>query len=127
MERVLGVGGVFIRSKDREALAKWYAKHLGLEIDESWWGASLPARHPDERDTAQTVWSAFPEDTEYFGTGQQQVMVNFRVRDLERMLTQLRELGCNVVDATEPSDFGQFGWVTDPDGNRIELWQPPGS
>lgn len=125
MERVLGIGGVFVRAKDREALATWYRRHLGLEIDETWWGAILPLRHADDRDGAYAVWSAFPHDTDYFGARTNGFMVNFRVQDLHAMLAQLRDAGCDVADAVEESDFGKFGWVSDPEGNRVELWEPP--
>lgn len=125
MERALGVGGVFVRARDREALASWYRDKLGLPIDASWWGAALPLRSAEDRAGAYTVWSAFPPDTAYFGSPAQAVMVNFRVRDLAAMLAQLRAAGCDVAARVEESDFGKFGWVTDPEGNRVELWQPP--
>lgn len=127
MERVLGVGGVFYRSKDREALCRWYRDHLGLEIDESWWGASLPARHQEDRGGAATIFGTFQEDTDYFGSRENAFMVNFRVRDLRAMLAQLREKGAEVLDRVEESEFGKFGWVVDPEGRRVELWEPPDS
>lgn len=125
MERALGIGGIFIRARDRETLARWYRDHLGLEIDEQWWGTAMPLRHDDDRAGAYCVWSAFPDDTEYFGAKTNGFMVNFRCRDLHAMLAQLREAGCDVDDKVDESDFGAFGWVTDPEGNRVELWQPP--
>ena len=124
MERVLGVGGVFLHFRDREATARWYRDHLGIPLDEGWWGASLPLRTEKDRGGACVVWGTFA-DNAYFGGGTQQVMVNFRVDDLDRMLAQLRDGGCDVDDKVEASEFGKFGWVTDPEGNRIELWQPP--
>jgi len=125
MEQVLGIGGVFIRARDREALARWYRDHLGLEINEAWWGAAMPLRRDEDRDGAYVVWSAFPADTDYFGDRDRAFMVNFRVRDLHAMLAQLRAAGCRVDEKVEESDFGKFGWVTDPEGNRVELWEPP--
>ncbi len=125
MQKVLGVGGVFIRARDRAALATWYRDNLGMDIDMNWFGTSLPARHDDDAPSACTVWSAFAADTDYFGRPDQQVMINYRVADLDAMLAQLRSGGCDVDDKVERSDFGAFGWVTDPEGNRIELWQPP--
>ena len=125
MQKVLGVGGVFMRFRDRESTARWYRDHLGLDLQEAWWGAQLPLRHPDDRPTAHVVWGTFTQDSTYFGDVRQQVMVNFRVADLDAMVAQLRAAGCDVDDKVERSEYGAFGWVTDPEGNRIELWQPP--
>lgn len=125
MEKVLGIGGVFLRAKDREALARWYRDHLGVPIDEAWWGGAFPLSTPDDVGGAYVVFSAFPQTTTYFGDAANQVMVNFRVRDLEAMLAQLREKGCDVDERVEKSEYGAFGWVTDPEGHRVELWQPP--
>jgi predicted enzyme related to lactoylglutathione lyase len=121
MERVTGIGGVFFRSGDPDALARWYAEHLGLEMEPGsavsvfGWPAS----------GGQTVWSAFARDTDYFGSSGQQHLVNYRVADLDAMLAQLRAAGVAVDDQVDESDFGRFGWASDPDGNRFELWQPP--
>lgn len=124
-ERVHGIGGVFIRARDRATLARWYGEHLGLDIDAAWWGTVIPWAEQHDAARATTVWSAFAQDTTYFGHPDQQVMLNFRVRDLDAMLAQLRAAGCEVDDRTERSEYGAFGWVTDPEGNRVELWQPP--
>ena len=125
MEKVLGIGGVFLRVRDRESLTKWYKEHLGLDIQAEWFGAILPARSEHDRGGAYSVWGTFPEDTDYFGSRDNAVMVNFRVRDLHAMLAQLRAGGCDVDEKVEESDYGKFGWVTDPDGRRVELWEPP--
>jgi predicted enzyme related to lactoylglutathione lyase len=117
MERVTGIGGVFLRARDPAALAAWYAEHLGIEL-EDWGGAVL--RSPGGE---TLVWAAFPADTGYFGRLDQQVMLNYRVRDLDAMLAQLRAAGVEVEDAQE-TENGRFGWATDPEGNRLELWQP---
>ena len=116
MERVVGIGGYFLRAADPAALSAWYRESLGLDIDEN--GAW-------QQEQGSTVFATFEVDTEYFGPRSQQTMLNFRVRDLEAMLAQLRDRGADV--AAEAQDFegvGKFGWVTDPEGNRIELWQP---
>ena len=116
MERVLGIGGYFMRASDPTALAAWYRDALGLETDQygSWQQQSGP-----------TVFAPFESDTEYFGSSDQQTMLNFRVRDLDAMLAQLRETGATVASEIQDMDgVGRFGWVTDPEGNRIELWQP---
>jgi MFS family permease len=116
MERVLGIGGYFMRSADPAALSSWYRDCLGLDAD---------ARGVWRQEAGDTVFAAFDADTDYFGSRSQHTMLNFRVRDLDAMLEQLRARGAVVAD--EPHDMagvGRFGWVTDPDGNRIELWQP---
>jgi predicted enzyme related to lactoylglutathione lyase len=124
MESVRGLGGIFLRAKDQPALAKWYRDHLGLPIQDAWWGASLPLTTPHDTPAACVVWSAFPQDTTYFGRRENAVMVNFRVRDLAAMRAQLIAAGCDVDPSMQDGDYGKFGWVTDPEGNRIELWQP---
>ena len=114
----MGIGGVFFRAKNAPALRAWYAEHLGIEI-EDWGGQVFMASDGD-----QTVWCAFVRDTAYFGNRRQQWMLNYRVRDLDAMLAQLREAGANVEDRVEEDENGRFGWATDPEGNRFELWQP---
>lgn len=125
MEKVLGLGGVFLRAKDPKALGAWYRAHLGLGIQDAWNGATLPLTTPHDPAGAYAVWSAFPADTEYFGGREKACMVNFRVRDLAAMLAQLRGAGCDVDPKSQDGAWGRFGWVTDPEGNRVELWQPP--
>jgi catechol 2,3-dioxygenase-like lactoylglutathione lyase family enzyme len=119
VERVTGIGGVFVRSARPDALRAWYAEHLGLELEE-FGGAVLRSAGGET-----LVWSIFPGDTAYFGSREQQVMVNYRVGDLDLMLAQLRAAGVEVDDRVEQHEYGRFGWATDPDGNRIELWEPP--
>jgi predicted enzyme related to lactoylglutathione lyase len=116
-EVVEGIGGVFFRTRDPDALRAWYAQHLGIEMDD--YGTTFTAKSGD-----QTVWAPFPADTGYFGREEQQLMVNFRVRDLDAMLAQLRSAGVEVDSRVEEHENGRFGWATDPDGNRFELWQP---
>lgn len=116
MERVQGIGGYFIRATDPAALTAWYRDCLGLDIDEN--GLWSPPAGP-------TVFAAFDPDTDYFGSRAQQTMLDFRVADLDAMLAQLRERGADVDDdVQEMEGVGRFGWVTDPEGRRIELWQP---
>ncbi|NUR63350.1 MAG: VOC family protein [Catenulispora sp.] len=115
MERVLGIGGYFLRAADPAALSAWYRDSLGLDLDENglW-----------QQEAGPTVFAAFEADTDYFGSGRQQTMLNFRVRDLDAMLAQLRAKGADVAEQIQDMDgVGRFGWVTDPEGNRIELWQ----
>ena len=116
MERVLGIGGWFVRAKDPAALGEWYRDCIGLDLDQhGLW----------QQQAGPTVFAAFESDTDYLGSRGQQTMLNFRVRDLDAMLAQLRQRGAAVDDETQDMDgVGRFGWVTDPEGNRIELWQP---
>lgn len=125
MPSVLGIGGVFFRAKDPAALAQWYATHLGLPVSPHWAGAVLPLQHPSDSPNAHVVWSPFKADTTYFGRPENTFMVNFRVDDLDGLIAALRSAGCTVDEKVERSEYGAFGWVTDPEGNRIELWQPP--
>jgi predicted enzyme related to lactoylglutathione lyase len=118
VERVQGIGGVFLRARDPERLRAWYAEHLGFEL-EDYGGALLMAAAGD-----QTVWAIFPGDTDYWPPGQQ-VMVNYRVRELDAALERLRAAGAEVDDRVEEHEYGRFGWAFDPEGNRFELWQPP--
>ena len=119
MQRVTGIGGVFMRSRDPKALARWYTENLGVDSysedqELTWWQAEGP-----------TVHSPFPADTDYFGPSGQGWMMNFRVSDLDAMLAQLRSAGADVDDRIETMDgIGRFGWAADPDGNRFELWEP---
>ena len=115
---MVGIGGVFLRARDPAALGTWYAEHLGIELTD-WGGHVFEAEEGDA-----TVWSIFPHDTGYFGRPEQQAMVNYRVRDLDAMLQQLRAAGADVDDEVQDEENGRFGWVTDPEGNRIELWEP---
>ena len=116
MEQVLGIGGYFLRAADPAALGAWYRDCLGLEVDAD--GLWQPQAGP-------TVFAAFERDTGYFGSATRQTMLNFRVRDLDAMLAQLRAAGADVAAETQDLDgVGRFGWVTDPEGNRVELWQP---
>jgi predicted enzyme related to lactoylglutathione lyase len=116
MERVVGIGGHFMRAADPGALSAWYRECLGLDVDEhGLW----------QQEAGPTVLAAFESETDYFGSRTQQTMLNFRVRDLDAMLAQLRAAGADVTEETQDMDgVGRFGWVTDPEGNRIELWQP---
>jgi predicted enzyme related to lactoylglutathione lyase len=122
--RVTGVGGVFVRSPDPAALAAWYAEHLGVPT-ERYGGATFHwLAGATEHAPGSTTWAPFPADTAYFGSPDQQVMINFRVDDLDALLAKLRRAGVEVIDAVDDSEFGRFGWCVDLDGNRVELWQP---
>jgi predicted enzyme related to lactoylglutathione lyase len=125
MSRVVGIGGIFLKAKDPVALRAWYRRHLGLEIEE-WGGVAFRWDRPDGPGTSgATIWSAFPESSPYFDPSPARFMVNFVVSDLDALLAALRAEGCDVDAKTEESEFGRFGWVMDPEGHRVELWQPP--
>ena len=124
MQRVTGIGGIFIKSKDPNALREWYRKHLGIE-SESWGGFAFQWKDDPRADNGSTIWSIFPDSSKYFAPADKPFMINFRVEDLDALLLALREEGVEVIDKTEVSEFGRFGWIVDCDGRRVELWQPP--
>jgi predicted enzyme related to lactoylglutathione lyase len=124
MERVMGIGGIFFKAQDKDALCAWYRDNLGVPVEE--WGLAIFSwKENDPRGDAHTVWSPFAADTDYFAPSTRGFMINFRVNDLDGMLAQLRANGCDVDEKVEASEFGRFGWVMDPEGNRVELWEPP--
>jgi len=114
-ERVTGIGGVFFRARDPQALVAWYAKHLGVPVEEGY------VIFPESRNTH---WVPFSEDTGYWPEDRQW-LVNFTVSDLDAMLAQLRAAGVEVDEQVEDGEYGRFGWASDPEGNRFELWEPP--
>ena len=119
MEKVTGIGGVFFRARDPDALARWYQAHLGVALappgyDQPCW----------QQEAGPTVFSPFPESTEYFGRSQQAWMVNFRVRDLDEMAAQLRAAGIEVTPDPQQYPNGRFARLHDPEGHPIELWEP---
>ena len=121
--RAHGLGGVFFKSPDPARLSRWYATHLGLPMEE-WGGAVLPWRRADSGADACTVFSPFAGTTEYFAPSAREFMLNFRVDDLDATLAGLRAEGCQVLERFDESEQGRFGYVVDPDGTLIELWQP---
>lgn len=126
MARVTGIGGVFLRSPDPKKLTRWYADHLGIAL--SAYG-SVEFPWSDDADaqpagTGVTAWSAFPQDTTYFGEGPQGAMINYRVDDLDALLTDLAAKGVWIDPKRDDQPYGRFAWIRDCDGNRLELWQP---
>jgi predicted enzyme related to lactoylglutathione lyase len=123
MKRVIGLGGVFFRARDPKALYEWYRKHLGIESSPfagAMWRSSDAPEVP-----ISNIFAIFPQDTQYFGPGNPGFMLNLRVDNLPDLLKALREEGVQVDDKMDDSEYGKFGWITDPEGNRIELWEPP--
>ncbi|MEO6799111.1 MAG: VOC family protein [Rhodanobacter sp.] len=121
MAKVTGLGGIFFKAREPVALAAWYARHLGLAV-EPWGGVRF---EENEQRAGFTLWTPFAEDTDNFGSGPQRYMINFRVDDLDALLSQLRAAGVEVDEPVDQGEFGRFGWIVDPEGTRIELWQPP--
>jgi len=124
MKRVTGIGGIFFKARDPKALAAWYRDHLGMDVA-NWGGAIFEWGGPGS-EKGMTVWSAFKSDSAKFEPGTANFMINYRVADLHGLLAALKSEGCNVQDQTEEDpQQGKFGWVIDPEGNKIELWEPP--
>lgn len=123
MQRVRGIGGVFFKAADPKALSAWYRDVLGVKT-EDWGGAFFRWDALNGSDGAGTVWSPFSQETKYFAPSQKPYMFNFVVDDLDAMLTQARAAGAVVEDKIMDEDNGRFGWIMDPEGNRLELWQP---
>jgi predicted enzyme related to lactoylglutathione lyase len=121
MERVTGIGGVFFKAQDPDKLSDWYREHLGVPVQDG--NADFSWRDKDDpQKTGRTVWCIFPKDTPHFDSA---VMINYRVANLDRMLEQLRRANI-TVEKVEDYDYGRFAWIKDPEGNRIELWEPKG-
>jgi predicted enzyme related to lactoylglutathione lyase len=122
-KRVTGVGGVFFKSPDPDALKAWYSKHLYIDSGEH--GALFKWKHEEAPDkSGYTAWSVFPEDTTYFNPAKRDFMFNYIVENLEELLKVLQEEGVQLVGEMEEYPYGKFGWIMDPDGNKIELWEP---
>lgn len=124
MKRVTGLGGMFFKSADPKTTIDWYRTHLG--IDSAEWGGFafqwLDREQPSE--TGYTVWSAFPKDTDHFGPESNQFMFNFRVADMDALITALREEGVEVLGEVQEHPNGKFAWIADPEGRKVELWEP---
>ena len=118
MAKAVGFGGVFLKARDPEALGRWYAENLGIPAQD---GGSLAFEGPES--AGMTVFAHFPMDTKYFGEGAQQVMVNFRVDDLDGLLKKLEAAGVRIDPKRDDHEYGKFAWIWDPEGNRVELWE----
>ena len=122
MTRVTGIGGIFFKARDPKALQAWYRDRLGIDV-QPWGGAAFRWTDADGTPVGgTTAWSIFSGDAD---TGTAPFMVNYRVADLHALLAALREEGCDVLDKVDESEYGKFGWVVDPEGNKVELWEPP--
>lgn len=127
MKKVTGLGGFFFKAKNPKALGQWYKDHLDIPIDESFGGYIFNWRdHDNPNQEGYTVWSPFEEKTDYFEPGTKDFMVNFRVADLVSLLKELDEKGIKQIGETQKYPYGKFAWIMDPEGNKIELWEPLG-
>ncbi|HYX21371.1 MAG TPA: VOC family protein [Thermoanaerobaculia bacterium] len=125
MKRVTGIGGVFFHAKDPAALGAWYRTHLGIDVQD-WGGAAFRWTDADGQPVrGTTAWLIAPADSKQFAPSRAPFMINYRVDDLAALLAALRAEGCRVLEKTEESEYGKFGWVMDLEDNKIELWQPP--
>jgi predicted enzyme related to lactoylglutathione lyase len=120
MAKAVGVGGIFLKAQDPAALSAWYATHLGIPTQG---GGTLAFDGPEA--AGMTVFAHFPKDSGYFGDSGQLSMVNFRVDDLDQLLVQLAAAEVRIDPKREDHEYGRFAWIWDPEGNRVELWQPP--
>ena len=124
MAKITGIGGVFFKSKsDHKELAAWYNKHLGMPM-ESWGGTIL--RWPDDtaEDGGLTVWTTAANDTKWFSPSESSFMINYRVDNMDELLDQLKQNGVEIVGGPDSAENGKFAWIMDPDGNKLELWEP---
>ena len=125
MNRVTGIGGVFFKAKDAPALQDWYKCHLGIDVQD-WGGTAFMWSDAEGNPTGgMTIWSVAPKESDQFAPSETPFMINYRVEDLQALVATLKDEGCNVLDKIEESEFGKFAWVMDPEGNKVELWQPP--
>ncbi len=125
MKRVLGMGGVFFKADDPKALKSWYHKHLGIAPDANGYVSFQLRDEADLEKKAMTAWEAFASDTKYFQPSDKPYMFNYRVADLDGLLAVLKEEGVEQHGTIEDEGFGRFAWIMDPEGNKIELWEPP--
>ncbi|WP_166425458.1 VOC family protein [Paraglaciecola sp. 20A4] len=125
MKRVTGIGGVFFKAKDAPALHAWYKRHLGIDV-QSWGGTSFSWRdEKGELANGSTIWSVSSQEVDTFSPSKASFMINYRVDDLYALVSVLKAEGCDVLDNIDDTEYGKFAWVIDPEGNKVELWEPP--
>jgi predicted enzyme related to lactoylglutathione lyase len=124
MKRVTGLGGVFFKAKEPKVITEWYDKHLGFSFGANTWNTFKWRERENPEQIGQTEFSVFPDTTDYYAPSKSPFMMNFRVENLEKLLEILRGEGVTIVGEMETYDYGKFGWILDPEGNKIELWEP---
>jgi predicted enzyme related to lactoylglutathione lyase len=125
MKRVTGIGGIFFKAKDPAKLQAWYKLHLGVDVQD-WGGTAFNWADSDGKPVGgSTIWSVSSNESDQFAPSHSSFMINYRVDDLHALVAILKEEGCNVLDKIDDSEYGKFAWVIDPEGNKVELWQPP--
>ncbi len=123
MKRVTGLGGIFFNSKDPDAIRKWYNDHLGIQAEQ--WGTSFEWRYAEEPDKkGSTAWSVMREGSDYFKPSTKDFMINYRVENLVALVEELKKEDVEIVDDVQNSEYGKFVHILDPEGNKIELWEP---
>jgi len=124
MKKVTALGGLFLKAKNPSQMNEWYNRHLGLNAGD--YGAIFKFRDFDNPDNEKySVWSTFKQDTDYFEPSEKEFMVNFAVDNLELLITELKKEGIEIIGGIEDAEFGKFAWIMDPEGTKIELWEPP--
>jgi len=122
-KRVTGIGGIFLKAEDPKATNEWYEKHLGINSGQ--WGGTFTWRHAEDKEKmGYTAWSIFKNDTTYTSPSKKDAMINFRVEDLEALIAVLKEEGVECIGDIQEEEYGKFGWIMDPNGYKIELWEP---
>lgn len=125
MRRVTGIGGIFFQAKDPVALREWYRKHLGIDVLD-WGGAAFRWTGADGAPVGgTTIWSIGEDDPASFAPSRAPFMINYRVHDVHALVAALKAEGCDVLDRIDESEYGKFAWVIDPEGHKVELWEPP--
>ncbi len=125
MKRVTGIGGIFFKAQDPAKLQAWYKRHLGIDV-QTWGGAAFKWTDAEGKPAdGTTIWSIEADECEHFALGKARFMVNYRVENLSDLVKLLKEEDCDVLDKSDDSEYGKFAWVIDPEGNKVELWQPP--
>jgi predicted enzyme related to lactoylglutathione lyase len=125
MRRVTGIGGIFFKARDAVALRTWYQRHLGIDVQE-WGGAAFTWTDAEGKPVpGATIWTISAAEGDYYAPSSAPFMINYRVEDLQALVAALKAEGCEVLDKVEESEYGKFAWVIDPEGNKVELWQPP--